>query len=70
MIKYIKFVADRLLLQLGYEKIWNEKNPFDFMEMISMEQKGNFFETKISEYQKANMNDSNTTMELNFDDEF
>ena len=70
MIKYIKFVADRLLLQLGYSKVWNEKNPFDFMEMISMEQKGNFFETKISEYQKANMNDSNTNMELNLNDDF
>jgi ribonucleoside-diphosphate reductase subunit M2 len=70
MIKYIKFVADRLLVQLGYSKLWNEKNPFDFMDMISMEQKGNFFETKISEYQKANMLDSNTSMTLNLDADF
>jgi ribonucleotide reductase beta subunit family protein with ferritin-like domain len=70
MVKYIKFVADRLLIQLGYSKIWNEKNPFDFMEMISMEQKGNFFETKISEYQKANMLDSNTSMVLELNEDF
>ena len=70
MKKYIKFVADRLLLQLGYKKIYNEKNPFDFMEMISMEQKGNFFETKISEYQKAGVMDDTTNMELSFTDDF
>ena len=70
MKKYIKFVADRLLLQLGYKKIYNEKNPFDFMEMISMEQKGNFFETKVSEYQKAGVMDDTTTLELSFTDDF
>lgn len=56
MSKYIKFVADRLLVQLGYKKIYNiDKCPFEFMEMISMESKGNFFETNISAYAK-NMN--------------
>ena len=56
MSKYIKFVADRLLVQLGYKKIYNiNKCPFEFMEMISMESKGNFFETNISSYAK-NMN--------------
>jgi len=70
MKKYIKFVADRLLLQLGYKKIYNEKNPFDFMEMISMEQKGNFFETKVSEYQKAGVMDDTTNMEFKITDDF
>ena len=42
MSQYIEFVADRLLLQLGYSKIWNSTNPFDFMESISMEGKTNF----------------------------
>ena len=44
MSEYIEFVADRLVLQLGYNKIYNAKNPFDFMEMISLEGKTNFFE--------------------------
>lgn len=56
MSKYIKFVADRLLVQLGYNKIYNiDKCPFEFMEMISLQSKGNFFETNISSYSK-NMN--------------
>ena len=54
MSNYIEFVADRLVLQLGYEKIYNTKNPFDFMQMISLERKTNFFENKVSEYALAN----------------
>jgi ribonucleotide reductase beta subunit family protein with ferritin-like domain len=54
MIKYIKFVADRLTLQLGYEKIYNIANPFDFMQKISLECKSNFFEKKVSEYSLSN----------------
>jgi ribonucleoside-diphosphate reductase beta chain len=54
MSQYIKFVADRLCLQLGYEKIYNVTNPFDFMEMISIESKTNFFEKRVSEYALAN----------------
>ena len=50
MSQYIEFVADRLSLQLGYEKIYNSSNPFDFMEMISVEGKTNFFEKRVSEY--------------------
>lgn len=50
MSQYIEFVADRLSLQLGYEKIYNSSNPFDFMEMISIEGKTNFFEKRVSEY--------------------
>jgi ribonucleoside-diphosphate reductase subunit M2 len=54
MIQYIEFVADRLALQLGYDKIYNSQNPFDFMELISMESKVNFFERTNSEYALAN----------------
>jgi len=54
MSQYIEFVADRLCLQLGYEKIYNAANPFDFMELISMETKVNFFERTNSEYALAN----------------
>jgi ribonucleotide reductase beta subunit family protein with ferritin-like domain len=50
MSQYIEFIADRLSLQLGYEKIYNSINPFDFMEMISVEGKTNFFEKRVSEY--------------------
>ena len=53
MGEYIEFVADRLCIQLGYEKIYNSKNPFDFMEMISIEGKTNFFEKRVGEYALA-----------------
>jgi ribonucleoside-diphosphate reductase beta chain len=55
MGQYIKFVADRLSLQLGYPKIYNVTNPFDFMERISLENKDNFFEKKVSTYAKASV---------------
>ena len=55
MAEYIEFVADRLLTQLGCPTIYNTKNPFDWMEAISMEGKTNFFERRVSEYQKANV---------------
>ena len=53
MCQYIEFVADRLLGALGCEKVYNSTNPFDFMEMISLQGKTNFFEKRVSEYQKA-----------------
>lgn len=53
MVQYIEFVADRLCLQLGYPKIYNATNPFDFMERISLENKDNFFEKRVSTYAKA-----------------
>lgn len=53
MTQYIEFVADRLLVELGNEKIYGSKNPFDFMEMISLQGKTNFFEKRVAEYQKA-----------------
>ena len=54
MTQYIQFVADRLCVQLGYDKIYNSTNPFDFMELISVETKVNFFERTNSEYAMAN----------------
>jgi ribonucleotide reductase beta subunit family protein with ferritin-like domain len=54
MTQYIEFVADRLALQLGYDKIYGSINPFDFMELISIESKVNFFERTNSEYALAN----------------
>jgi ribonucleoside-diphosphate reductase subunit M2 len=53
MNKYIEFVADRLAIQLGIDPIYNAVNPFDFMEMISLEQKTNFFESRVSSYALA-----------------
>ncbi len=54
MIQYVKFIADRLLTQVGYPKLYNVKNPFDWMELISLRGKTNFFERRPSEYSKAN----------------
>ncbi|XP_003738774.1 ribonucleoside-diphosphate reductase subunit M2 B [Galendromus occidentalis] len=53
MKQYIEFVADRLLVELECDKLWNSQNPFDFMEQISLEGKTNFFEKRVGEYQKA-----------------
>jgi ribonucleoside-diphosphate reductase beta chain len=53
MSQYIEFVADRLLVELGNEKVYNKPNPFDFMEMISLQGKTNFFEKRVGDYQKA-----------------
>ena len=54
MTQYIEFVADRLIVQLGYDKVYNVSNPFDFMELISIESKVNFFERTNAEYALAN----------------
>jgi ribonucleoside-diphosphate reductase subunit M2 len=67
MIQYIEFVADRLLLQLGYDKNYNSKNPFEFMELISMESKVNFFERTNSEYALANKTVESDVFEFNAD---
>ena len=53
MAKYIEFVADRLAVQLGYQPIYQASNPFDFMELISIEGKTNFFEKRVGEYALA-----------------
>jgi ribonucleoside-diphosphate reductase subunit M2 len=67
MTQYVQFVADRLSVQLGYEKIYNVVNPFDFMELISMEQKTNFFESRVSEYALANKTMDDDTFEFTAD---
>ena len=65
MCKYIQFCANRLLTQLGEPKYWNAKQPFDFMEMISLQGKTNFFESRVSQYQKANvLNTATMNLEL------
>ncbi len=61
MRQYIKFCTDRLLFALGVPKYYNVENPFEWMDMISLQGKTNFFEKKVSEYQKANV----TTMNKN-----
>jgi ribonucleotide reductase beta subunit family protein with ferritin-like domain len=68
MSKYIEFVADRLLVQLGYDKIYNTSNPFDFMEMISIERKTNFFESRVSDYSLADTSQRDNA--FNFNTEF
>jgi len=60
MCQYIEFVADRLLVALGCPKHYNSTNPFDFMDMISLQGKTNFFEKRVSEYSKANVNTTST----------
>ena len=65
MTQYIEFTADRLLLQLGYDKIYNSANPFDFMELISIESKVNFFERTNSEYALANKTVTKDIFEFN-----
>ena len=68
MNQYIEFVADRLLTELGCSKYYNASNPFDFMEMISLQGKTNFFEKRVGEYQKAGvMNKETTKFSLNED---
>jgi ribonucleotide reductase beta subunit family protein with ferritin-like domain len=67
MNQYIQFCADRLCVQLGYEKIYNVSNPFDFMELISLEGKVNFFERLNDSYALANKNKDENVFEFNED---
>ncbi|PQB08144.1 ribonucleoside-diphosphate reductase [Polaribacter filamentus] len=69
MTQYLEFVTDRLLLEFGCEKEYDATNPFDFMEMISLEGKTNFFEKRVSEYQKAGVK-SGGTGSISFDSDF
>ena len=64
MSQYIEFVADRLIAQLGYPKIFNSANPFDFMEMISINGKTNFFEKRVSDYSLSNGKKDNSAFEF------
>ncbi|MBG8556402.1 ribonucleoside-diphosphate reductase small subunit [Hymenobacter guriensis] len=70
MSEYIEFVADRLLQSLGYSKIYNASNPFDFMEMISLQGKTNFFEKRVAEYQKAGVMSERTENAFSLDEDF
>jgi ribonucleoside-diphosphate reductase subunit M2 len=67
MTQYIQFVADRLAVQLGYDKIYNVANPFDWMELISLEGKTNFFEKKVGDYALANKTKSEDVFEFTAD---
>ena len=64
MSQYIEFVADRLVVQLGYEKIYNSANPFDFMEMISLEGKTNFFEKRGGDYSLSRQEKDKTAFDM------
>ena len=64
MSQYIEFVADRLACQLGCNKIFNTANPFDFMELISVEGKTNFFEKRVGEYALANKERADDVFDL------
>jgi len=72
MCQYIEFVADRLLAELGNPRIYNVSNPFDFMDLISIQGKTNFFEKRVAEYQKAGVKDSGDAdkREFSMDEEF
>lgn len=74
MAQYLEFVTDRLLVELGCAKEYNSTNPFDFMEMISLQGKTNFFEKRVGEYQKAGVmkdkDDTGNSRALSFDDDF
>jgi ribonucleoside-diphosphate reductase beta chain len=70
MSQYIEFVADRLLVSLGCAKIYNSTNPFDFMEMISVQGKTNFFEKRVAEYQKAGVMTERADNMFSLDEDF
>ncbi|MFV8359154.1 ribonucleotide-diphosphate reductase subunit beta [Flavobacterium sp. LS1P3] len=71
MTQYLEFVADRLLVELGCDREYNTSNPFDFMDMISLQGKTNFFEKKVAEYQKAGvMNTDEDAQKISFDADF
>jgi ribonucleoside-diphosphate reductase beta chain len=70
MSQYIEFVADRLLDALGYDKKYNVTNPFDFMELISLQGKTNFFEKRVAEYQKAGVMGKNESNVFKLDEDF
>jgi ribonucleoside-diphosphate reductase beta chain len=70
MCQYIEFVADRLLQSLHIRKIYNTTNPFDFMELISLQNKTNFFEKRVAEYQKAGVKGGSTQNVFSLDEDF
>jgi ribonucleoside-diphosphate reductase beta chain len=71
MCRYIEFVADRLLVALNCEKVYRVENPFDFMDLISLQGKTNFFEKRVGEYQKSGvMNSGKEQMKFTLDADF
>lgn len=70
MGQYIEFVADRLLVELGNPRVFNTANPFDFMEMISLQGKANFFEKRVGEYQKAGVLNNNGEQSFSLNEDF
>jgi len=70
MAQYIEFVADRLLVELGNEKVYNATNPFDFMDMINLQGKTNFFEKRVGEYQKAGVKSGGENQTFSLDADF
>lgn len=70
MKEYIEFVADRLLVALGYGKVYHANNPFPWMEMISMQGKTNFFEKRVAEYQKAGVMTGRQEQKFALDEDF
>ncbi len=70
MSQYIEFVADRWLAELGYDKVYNATNPFDFMEMISLQGKTNFFEKRVGDYQKSGVLNVTESKAFTLDDDF
>jgi ribonucleoside-diphosphate reductase beta chain len=72
MVQYLEFVTDRLLGELNCPKVYNSENPFDFMDMISLEGKTNFFEKRVSDYRKAGvgMEQESNADTFKFDSDF
>ncbi len=70
MIQYIEFVADRWLGELGCSKVYNTANPFDFMEMISLQGKTNFFEKRVGDYQKSGVMTGSENQSFSLDEDF
>lgn len=70
MTQYLEFVTDRLLVELGCSKVYNATNPFDFMEMISLQGKTNFFEKRVGEYQKAGVMNNDRENKFSLTEDF
>ena len=70
MTQYIECVADRLLVALGCKKVYQSKNPFEWMEMISLQGKTNFFERRVGEYQKSGVMNSKDQKEFTIEADF
>lgn len=70
MTQYIEFVADRLLVELGNPKIYNVTNPFDFMDLINLQGKTNFFEKRVGEYQKSGVASGDNSKEFTVNEDF